>query len=214
MSDAEIWLVIAMVLGGASLVVVSVLVAHTCVFLSGQVLARWPCLLHSKQHPFSWYWHFSSSVVAFRAADAVVSIVFGSRGGSWVCGGRAPPCWFVWLVWFEFQGRQKNWLCSLALLHDCDCITVDDVAVCWACMPCLMIQFLCCCCAAFIHCLKFIGGPWSMHMSIKQTGIPILKRWRMVGLSMSTCAWWARNLKSTINWSMFPSFIFKFLSCL
>jgi len=57
-SEAEIWLVVATASEDVSLVVleeVSELTVHTWVFLSGQVLAKWPCLPHSKQWPFSQY---------------------------------------------------------------------------------------------------------------------------------------------------------------
>jgi len=58
MSEAEIWLVVATASGDVSLVVLEealALIVHTWVFLSGQVLAKWPCLPHLKQWPFSLY---------------------------------------------------------------------------------------------------------------------------------------------------------------
>ena len=58
MSEAEIWLAVATASGGVSLVVLeeaSALIMRTRVFLSGQVLAKWPCLPYSKQWPFSLY---------------------------------------------------------------------------------------------------------------------------------------------------------------
>src|SRR6266436_8436766 len=72
-----------------------VFIAHMRVFLLGQFLAMWPCLSHLKQWPSFLYFSLSASVIAFRAA-ALVSIVFGSLGGSCCTNGHPGFCglWF------------------------------------------------------------------------------------------------------------------------
>ena len=51
------------------------------VFLFGQFLVIWPCLSHLMQWPSFLYFSLSALVMAFQAV-ALVSIVFGSLGGS------------------------------------------------------------------------------------------------------------------------------------
>src|SRR6266478_6925858 len=72
----------------AVLEVSGVLAVRMRAFLLGQFLAIWPCLSHSKQRLSFLYFSLSASVMAFWAV-VLVSIVFGSRGGS-CCMGECP----------------------------------------------------------------------------------------------------------------------------
>ena len=70
---------------------------QTQVFFSGHIWAIWPCLDHSKQRPSCQCFCFSALVVAFRAV-VLVSMPFGSHGGSWARGGHALPPWVLLLL--------------------------------------------------------------------------------------------------------------------
>ncbi len=65
--------------------------AQVHAFLLGQFLAMWPCLLHLEHWPSFLYFSLSASVMAFQVAT-LMSIVFGSHGGSY-CTGDCPGFW-------------------------------------------------------------------------------------------------------------------------